>query len=109
MSGPVAPPGIASNPGVISGAVARTNMVTVDFTASFGAITSLTGTAKTHTITGLLTTDQVHAECISAAPAGFLAPNARVSASDTLELFFNTPVALGITLGSLTFRVTVLR
>jgi hypothetical protein len=81
----------------------------VDFTASFGAVTALTGSAKTQAITGLLTTDQVHVECISAPPSGYIPPNARVSAADTLELFFNTSVAVGITLGSLTFRVTVIR
>lgn len=109
MSGPVAPPGIASNPSIISGAVARANIVTIDFTATFGVITALTGSAKTQTITGLLTTDQVHIQCVSAVPSGLLAPNARVSAADTLELSFNTAVALGITLGSLTFRLTVIR
>lgn len=43
------------------------------------------------------------------APSGYIPPNARVSAADTLELFFTTAVAVGITLGSLTFRVTVIR
>lgn len=109
MSGPISPPGISSNTSIISGAVARTNIVTVDFTATFGAITALTGSTKTQTVTGLLTSDQVHIQCVSAVPSGLLAPNARVSAANTLELSFNTGVAIGITLGSLTFRLTVIR
>lgn len=81
----------------------------LNFTATLGAVTPLTGTAVTQTITGLLTTDQVHVECVSAPPSGYIPPNARVSASDTLSLYFNTAVALGITLGSLNFRLTVIR
>ncbi len=94
---------------IVTGGTARTKMATVDFTNTPGAITALTGTAVTQTITGLLTTDQIHVELISAPPSGYLPPNARVSAADTLEMYFNTGVALGITLGALNFRATVIR
>lgn len=81
----------------------------LNFTATFGAITALTGTAVTQAVTGLLTTDQCHVECVSAPPSGYIPPNARCSTNDTLELYFNTAVAIGITLGSLDFRLTVIR
>ena len=100
---------LQSSTGIITGSSTKTYVWTADFTASFGAITALTGTAVTQTITGLSTNDQVHCECVSAPPSGYVPPNARVSASNTLELYFNTPVALGITLGSLNFRTTVIR
>lgn len=81
----------------------------LNFTASFGAIAALTGTAVTQAVTGLLTTDQCHVECVSSPPSGYIHPNARCSTNGTLELFFTTAVAIGITLGSLNFRLTVIR
>lgn len=81
----------------------------LNFTDTFGAISPLTGTEVTEIVIGLLTTDQVHVECVGAPPSGYIPPNARVSADDTLKLYFNTAVALGITLGSLDFRLTVIR
>lgn len=80
-----------------------------DFSATFGAITALTGSIETVTVTGLLTTDQVHLECISAPTSGMIIANVRVSADDTLEVYIVTAVALGITLGALNFRLTVIR
>lgn len=100
---------IGSNTALITGSAARTNLVTVNFTNTPGAITALTGTAVTQSITGLLTTDQVHIELVSAPPSGYVPPNVRVSSADTLEMFFTTAVAVGITLGSLNFRLTVIR
>lgn len=80
-----------------------------DFSATFGAITALTGSIETVTVTGLLTTDQVHLECISAPTSGMIIANVRVSADDTLEVYIVTAVAVGITLGALNFRLTVIR
>ncbi len=94
----------------ISGFTAITSVFTKDVSITAGAITALTGTTVTATVNGLLTTDTVIVNCVSAiSPAGMILANARVSASNTLELTINTAVALGITLGALTFRVTVLR
>lgn len=81
----------------------------LNFTATFGAIAALTGTAVTQAVAGLLTTDQCHVECVSSPPSGYVHPNARCSTNGTLELFFTTAVAVGITLGALNFRLTVIR
>ena len=94
----------------ISGFTAITGVFTKDVAITAGAITALTGTTVTATVAGLLTTDTVIVNCVSAvSPAGMIIANARVSLANTLELTINTAVALGITLGALTFRVTVLR
>lgn len=85
------------------------NMFQQDVTYTPGVITALTGATTTTTVTGLLTTDQVVANCTGTMTAGAAIANTRVSAPDTLEITFTTAVALGVTLGSLTFRLTVFR
>lgn len=107
MSG-VGNPGI-SGAAAIAGAAPVKQMFTVDFTATFGAIAALVGAVKTRTITGLLTTDTVLLQCRGSMTAGATIANARVSADDTLEIAFTTAVALGVTLGPLTYRCVVLR
>lgn len=107
--------GASSNvPGAIGSAppatfTGVTNIFTKDVTYTPGVIASLVGAATTTTVTGLLTTDAVNVFCTGIMTAGATIANARVSASDTLEITFTTAVALGVTLGSLTFRVTVFR
>lgn len=101
------PVGVQSVP--IASATPVTNVFTRDFTATFGAITALTGTAVTQTVAGLLTTDQVFVQCLGTMTAGATIANARVSAANTLEITFTTAVALGVSLGSLSWRVTVFR
>lgn len=107
MSGfaPSAP--ISSVP--ISGGARKTNIFTVDFTADLGAVAALIGAVKTQAITGLLTTDQVHVQCIGTPTAGAAIANAWVSSADTLSIAFTTAVAIGISLGSQTYRITVIR
>lgn len=100
---------VASNSTVVTGATQRTLVATVDFTFAPGSITALTGTAETLTITGLTTLDQVSCTLLSAPPSGYIPPNARVVAANKLELFFNTAVALGVSYGTLNFRLTVIR
>lgn len=94
---------------VPSGATSSTNIFIINFTQDFGSITALTGSVVTKSITGLLTTDAVHLQCVSGTVAGMSISNVRVSATDTLEVLFTTAVALGIALGSLNYRLTVLR
>lgn len=94
---------------VPSGMTPIINIFTQDFTATFGPVASLVGSTFTQSVTGLLTTDSVMINCVSAVPSGMNIANVRVSASDTLELTIGTAVAIGITLGSLTWRVTILR
>lgn len=107
--------GASSNvPGAIGSAPPATftgvaNIFTKDVSITAGAIDALLGTAITATVTGLLTTDQVVVNCIGSITAGAIIANARVSATNTLEITINTAVALGITMGALTFRVTVFR
>lgn len=105
-SGSVAVP-ISGNP--ISGFSPVTNIFTRDITFTAGAITALTGTVSSQTVTGLLTTDNVVVNCIGLMTAGAAIANARVSAANTLDITFVTAVALGVTLPSLTYRVTVFR
>lgn len=92
-----------------SGFTAIQNVFTQDVTFTPGAIAALVGAAKTVSVIGLLTTDQVCVNCTGTMTAGGIIANARVSVADTLEITFVTAVAIGITLGSLTFRVTVFR
>lgn len=92
-----------------SGFTAISNVFTKDVTYTPGAIAALVGAATTTTVTGLLTTDAVTAQCLGTMTAGAAIANVRVSATNTLEITFTTAVALGVTLGSLVFRVTVFR
>lgn len=92
-----------------SGFTKLSNIFTVDFTADLGAVAALVGTVKTRTITGLLTTDQVFVQCIGTPTAGAAIANAWVSSADTLSIAFTTAVAIGLSLGSQTYRVTVFR
>lgn len=92
-----------------SGFARLSNIFQKDVTFAPGAIAALIGAAVTTAVTGLLTTDQVLVQCTGTMTAGAAIANARVSAADTLEITFTTAVALGVTLGSLTFRVTVIR
>lgn len=93
----------------ISGTTGIVNIFQKDVTFTPGVIASLLGAVTTTTVTGLVTTDQVLVQCTGTMTAGAAIANARVSASNTLEITFTTAVALGVTLGSLTFRVTVFR
>lgn len=93
----------------ISGFTGITNIFTKDVTYAPGVIAALVGAATTTTVTGLLTTDAISVFCTGTMTAGATIANARVSATNTLEITFTTAVAVGVTLGSLTFRVTVFR
>lgn len=96
-----------SNP--ISGGVSTPNVFVYNFTATLGSITALLANTKTVSIPGLLTTDAVTVNCVDAFTLGANIANARVSAADTLELTITTAIVLGITLGSLHYRVIVVR
>lgn len=93
----------------LSGFTAISNIFSKDVTYTPGVIAALVGAATTTTVTGLLTTDAVMAHCTGTMTAGAAIANVRVSSADTLEITFTTAVALGVTLGSLTFRLTVFR
>lgn len=80
-----------------------------DVTYTPGAISALVATVTTTTLTGLLTTDGVAVSCTSGLPLGAAIASVRCSATNTLEIVFTTAVAIGVTLGSLTFRVMVFR
>jgi hypothetical protein len=92
-----------------SGFTAVGNVFKKDITFTAGAITALVGIESSQTVTGLLTTDAVLVTCTAAMVAGATIANAYVSATDTLKVVFTTAVAIGVTLGSLTYRVTVFR
>lgn len=92
-----------------SGFTALSNVFTRDFTTTFGVVAALTGAVGTQSLTGLKTTDCVTVSCLGTMPAGCIVANVRVSATDTLEITFVTAVVAGVTLGSLSWRVTVLR
>lgn len=79
------------------------------FTATFGAITALTGTKVTQAITGLKTTDVILVQCFGVITLGAAIANARCSVDGTLEIEFTTAVAIGVTLGSLTYHVVAFR
>ncbi len=85
------------------------NVFTRDFTADLGTVLTLDGLTATHTLTGPLTTDQVLVQCIGALPTGIAIGGARVSAADTLAVRFITAVIGNVALGSLSYRVTVIR
>ena len=95
----VPPPGFSRIP----------NIFATDFTADLGTVVTLNGLTAAQTITGLLTTDQVLVQCLSALPTGVAIGNARVSAADTLSLRFVTGVVGNVALSSLSYRVTVFR
>lgn len=92
-----------------SGFTRVSNIFTVDYTADHGAVAALVGAVKTQTIAGLLTTDQVFVQCIGTPTSGAAIANAWVSSANTLSIAFTTAVALGVSLGSQTYRVTVFR
>lgn len=94
---------------VPSGFTPIKNVFQQDVTYTPGVIAALTGATTTVSVSGLLTTDQVVANCTGTMTAGAAIANTRVSSADTLEITFTTAVAVGVTLGSLTFRLTVFR
>ena len=100
--------GLQSNP--IPGAIQIKNCFVYEFTTAFGVIVALLGTSKTYPVPGLLTTDICVIQC---APNGLtLGANISNAYCDTdgqLTVQFTTAVALGVTLGSLTYRLFVLR
>lgn len=103
-----------TNPGIsgacpIAGGTAVQSIFTVPFTADLGAVAALTGTVKTQAIAGLLTTDQVFVQIIGTPTAGTTIADAWVSSANTLSIAFTTAVAVGLNLGSQTYRVTVFR
>jgi hypothetical protein len=81
---------------------------TQDFSKSVGLITALTGITTTQSVPGLLTTDAVSIN-VQGNLSGAILANAWVSSADTLSMTFNTAVALGVTLGALTFRLSIFR
>lgn len=99
--------GISSAPP--SGFTQISNVFQKDVTFTPGSVAALVGAVTTTSVTGLLTTDQVLVQCTGSMTAGAAIANARVSATNTLEITFTTAVAIGVSLGSLTFRVTVFR
>lgn len=99
--------GIQSLPG--SNGTPVSNVYKVDIAATFGAVATLVGLTATATCTGLITTDAVAVNCLGAMPAGSIIANARVSASDVIEITFVTAVVAGVSLGSLNYRITVFR
>ncbi len=107
-SGITGPTGAGSFTGP-TGPSATHSIIFLDFTASFGVVPKNNGVEVTQLIAGLLTTDQVYLTCISTPPAGFVPPNARVSAADTMKLFFTTTKTSNLTLGSLNWRLTIFR
>lgn len=103
-------PGIT---GVLSTAITNGTMISnifmFDFSFTPGTLTALIANTKTFSIPGLLTTDGVAISCTSGLGLGANIANVRVSATDTLEIAFTTAVAIGVTLGSLNFRLMVHR
>ena len=85
------------------------NVFTIDISANFGTVITLTGLAGTTTVNGLQTTDSVIVYCTSNIPAGVSIANARVSAANTLEVKFATAVLGNVVLGSLNYRIVVFR
>lgn len=85
------------------------NIFTTDFTVDLGTVITLNGLVGTRTITGLLTTDHVLVQAVSALPTGVGIVNAYVSSADTLSIRFLTAVLGNVALGSQTYRVTVFR
>ncbi len=110
-TGPIGPTGYTGPSGGTTGPTGPGSGITtlvVNFTATFGNVPAGNGVEVTRTITGLLTTDQVHVECVTPNPPHFyFPPNARASAADTLTLFFNSYKTYS--LPSLNWRVTVVR
>lgn len=100
-------PGISG--ATVSGATPVRNVFTVDFTADLGTVITLNGLTPTQAIAGLLTTDQVLVQAISALPTGIAIGGAYVSSSGTLSIRFVTSVVGNVALGSLSYRVTVFR
>jgi hypothetical protein len=103
------PPSRIDGASVLAGGVAVAKIFRTDVTFTPGSIAALVATVKTVAVTGLLTTDAVAVNCIDGLGLGAVIANTRVSAADTLEITFTTAVAIGVTLGSLAFRVTVFR
>lgn len=82
-----------------------------DITLSPSAVNTITAPEQTFAATGigLLTTDQVHVQCM-APLAGVGILNSRVSAADTLAIQFVNPTAGNLTpTASTIYRVTVIR
>lgn len=82
-----------------------------NLTLSPAIVNTVTAPEQTFTATGigLLTTDQVHVQCM-APLAGVGVINARVSAADALTLQFCNPTAGNLTpTASTVYRVTVIR
>lgn len=98
-----------ASPSAITSSILVSNIFTINMALAVGTVAALIGTVYTTTVTGLLVTDQVLVNCTGAMTAGAIIANARVPSSDVLEITFVTPVALGVTLGSLGYRLTVMR
>lgn len=92
-----------------TGFTAVSQIFTKDVSVTAGAIAALVSTLVEVTIAGLLVTDQVLVQCRGTMTSGAIIANAKVVSSNTLEITFSTAVALGVTLGALTYRVTVFR
>lgn len=103
----VVPNQISGEP--IAGFTAISQIFSRDFSMTAGDIPALVGALVTVTLNGLLITDQVLVQCRGTMTPGAIIANAKVVSTNTLEITFVTAVALGVTLGALTYRVTVFR
>jgi hypothetical protein len=83
-------------------------LYTLDFTDTYGAIAALVGATKTRNIDGLLTTDAVSLQAMDTL-SGACISHCWVSSAGVLSIRFVTAVALGVTLGAIPFRLTVVR
>jgi len=92
-----------------SGFTAVSSIFRKDITFTAGAVTALVGLVSTQAVTGLLTTDAVQVNCTGLMTSGAVIANARVSSTGNLAITFATAVAAGVTLPSLTYRITVFR
>lgn len=101
--------GPVSGTAALAGGAGLTSISNIGFTADLGTVVTLNGLTASRTITGLATTDQVFVQCTGVLPVGIAIGNARVSATNTLELRFVTSVVGNVALGSLAYRVTVFR
>lgn len=105
-------PNIVTSPDTVQSPVGNLWKVGVfDIVLSPAQVNTVTAAEQTFSSTGigLLTTDQVHVQCM-APSAGVGIVNSRVSAADALTIQFVNPTAGNITpTASTTYRVTVMR
>lgn len=98
-----------ASPTAITSAILNSQVFSINMFLAVGTVAALVGTVYTATVTGLLPTDQVVVNCTGTMTSGATIANARVPSNDVLEITFTTAVALGLTMGSLGYRLTVIR